>query len=79
MATKKTAAANEIHIKEEPREEEYFRRTQATEILPPELNVTVKDGFRFGIGFILASLIFYIIVAVGVIVLIKAAPLLNLH
>lgn len=69
--------ANEIHIKEAAEAEEFFRRQEDSAVLPPELNITMKDGFRFGIGFILASLIFYALALVGVLVFIKLAPLIN--
>lgn len=71
------AKANEIHIKEAAEAEEYFRRSDDATVLPPELNITMKDGFRFGIGFILASLIFTAVAMVGVILFIKLAPLIN--
>ncbi|MEJ7660479.1 MAG: hypothetical protein WKG07_13125 [Hymenobacter sp.] len=47
-------------------------------MLPPEVNMTVKDGFRFGIGFILASLIFYVIVLIGVVVIVRFGRLVGL-
>ncbi len=78
MATKKQPKKdNEIRIKENDPGDEYFRRQDDASVLPPELNITVRDGFRFGIGFILASLIFYVILAVGVILLVKLGPLVK--
>lgn len=80
MATQKPAAAkkNEIHIKEDAESEDYFRHHVDTTVLPPEHHITIRDGFRFGIGFILASLIFYVVAVIGVLVVIKVAPLLHL-
>ena len=68
---------NEIRIKEDERDEEYFRKHSDDYVLPPELNMTVKDGFRFGIGFILAMLIFYAIVMVGLILFVRFGRILG--
>lgn len=69
---------NEIRIKEEAgSDEELFRRQADDYVLPPELNMTVKDGFRFGIGFILAMLIFFTIVMVGLILFVRFGRLLG--
>ncbi|HEY8108410.1 MAG TPA: hypothetical protein VIF43_00110 [Patescibacteria group bacterium] len=48
-------------------EEEYFKRHEDPYVLPPELNISIRDGFRFGIGFILAMLIFWSVVMLGAI------------
>jgi hypothetical protein len=78
MATKKPARKDtEIRIREKDNDE-YFRRQEDPYVLPPELNMTVKDGFRFGIGFILAMLIFYVIVTVGLIILLRFGKVINL-
>lgn len=78
MATKKPARKDtEIRIREKDNDE-YFRRQEDSYVLPPELNMTVKDGFRFGIGFILATLIFYVIVTVGLIILLRFGKVINL-
>lgn len=70
---------NEIRIKEDSeRDQEYFRQRSDDYVLPPELNMTIKDGFRFGIGFILAMLIFYAIVMVGLILFVRFGKLVNL-
>lgn len=72
MAKKPSAKPNEIRIKEgETDTEEFFHRQEDPYVLPPELNMTIKDGFRFGIGFILAMLIFYVIVIIGLVILIR--------
>ena len=68
---------SEIRIKEEDRED-YFKQQADPYVLPPELNMTIKDGFRFGIGFVLAMLVFYAIALVGVIILVKFGSLINL-
>lgn len=79
MAQKQAASKpNEIRIKEDTPSEDYFRRTADPYVLPPEVNMTVKDGFRFGIGFILASLIFYVIVLIGVVVIVRFGRLVGL-
>lgn len=79
MAKKQVAPKpNEIRIKEDTPSEDYFRRTADPYILPPEANLTVKDGFRFGIGFILASLIFYVIVLIGVVVIVRFGRVIGL-
>ena len=79
MATRKqpTNKSNEIRIQESAESEDYFRRQADPYVLPPELNMSIKDGFKFGLGFILASLIFYALVLVGIIIFVRVAPLLN--
>lgn len=49
-------------------EDEYFRQKDDPYVLPPELNITIRDGFRFGVGFILAMLIFWAVVMVGIVI-----------
>lgn len=39
--------------------------------------MSIKDGFRFGIGFILAMLIFYAVVIVGLMILVRFGNLIN--
>lgn len=73
--TKKTPAAtpaenNVIRIKETD-EPELFHAQDDPYVLPPELNITVRDGFRFGLGFILAMLIFWTIVGIGAAILVR--------
>ena len=71
MATKKPARKDtEIRIREKD-DEEFFRNQKDPYVLPPELNMTIKDGFRFGIGFILANLIFYVIVGIALILILR--------
>lgn len=65
----------DLRIRE--KDEELFTPQQDSYVLPPELNMSVKDGFRFGIGFILAMLIFYLIVIVGVMILVRFGNLVN--
>lgn len=78
MATKKPARKDtEIRIREKDNDE-YFRNQEDPYVLPPELNMTVKDGFRFGIGFILAMLIFYVIVTVALVILLRFGKVINL-
>lgn len=78
MATKKPARKDaEIRIREKDNDE-YFRRQEDPYVLPPELNMTVKDGFRFGIGFILAMLIFYVIVTIALVILLRFGKVINL-
>ncbi len=74
--TKPAEQHNEIRIKESEKEE-YFRPQQDPYVLPPELNMTIKDGFRFGLGFILAMLLFYALVAAGVAAVLKFGPLIG--
>ena len=78
MARKKTTPqTNEIRIKEDDRRDDDFFEKQADPyVLPPELNMTIKDGFRFGIGFVLAMLVFYVIVLIGVIVFLQLQSIL---
>ena len=66
-----TRAKGDVTIKETDHEEEYFKKPEHDYVLPPELNMTIRDGFRFGIGFILASVLFYLILIVGAILFIK--------
>lgn len=79
MAQKQPAhKPNEIRIKENVLSEDYFRRQADPYVLPPETNMTIKDGFRFGLGFILATLIFYVIVLIGAVVLVRFGGALGL-
>lgn len=72
MAKKRTEPKpEEPVIREGDQPEEYFRPHDDSVVLPPELNITIKDGFRFGIGFILASVVFYVIVIVGIVIVLK--------
>lgn len=66
---------NDLRIREQ--DEELFTQQKDSYVLPPELNMSVKDGFRFGIGFILAMLIFYAVVIVGVMILVRFGHLIN--
>lgn len=66
---------DEIRIKE--KDDDYFRKQDDPTILPPELNMSIRDGFRFGIGFILAMLIFYTVVILGVIIFVRFGNFLN--
>lgn len=77
MARKPTQKDSEIRIREKD-EEEYFRKGSSDPLLPPELNMTVRDGFRFGIGFLLAMAIFWIIVVVGVFILVRIGHVVHL-
>lgn len=71
--------ANEVRIREDDEPaDDYFQRQADPYVLPPELNITIKDGFRFGLGFILASLVFYVIVIIGVIILVRFGGVLNI-
>lgn len=70
-ATKKQAKPNEIHIKENVADDEFFREQRDPYVLPPELNMTVRDGFRFGVGFILAMLLFYTIAGIAIALIIR--------
>ena len=65
----------DIRIRE--KDEELFKQQPDSYVLPPELNMSVKDGFRFGIGFILAMLIFYAVVLVGVMILVRFGNLIH--
>ncbi len=65
----------DLRIREQ--DEELFKPQPGSYVLPPELNMSVKDGFRFGIGFILAMLIFYAVVIVGVMILVRFGHLIN--
>lgn len=65
----------DIRIRE--KDDELFRQQNDPYVLPPELNMSVKDGFRFGLGFILAMLIFYAITIVGVMLLVRFGNLVN--
>ncbi len=62
----KKGKTSDVSVKETP-DEEYFDRQSDPYVLPPELNVSVRDGFRFGIGLILAMLIFWAIAAAGIV------------
>lgn len=76
---KKTPAhkPNEIRIKEEDRrDDDFFDKQTDPYVLPPELNMTIKDGFRFGIGFVLAMLVFYVVVLVGIIIFLQLGKFL---
>lgn len=77
MAKKATTKDSEIRIREKD-EDEYFRRGGDPYVLPPELNMTIKDGFRFGLGFLLAMTVFWIIVAVGTFLLVRLGHVVNL-
>lgn len=77
MAKKPAHKQGEIRIKERD-EDEYFRKGGDPYVLPPELNMTIRDGFRFGIGFILAMMIFFIVLTVGIIVLLRVGKIVNL-
>ncbi|MEX2043553.1 MAG: hypothetical protein WD926_01510 [Patescibacteria group bacterium] len=62
------AKVKETTTRRKDSDEEYFERQDDPYVLPPELNMTIRDGFRFGIGFILAMLIFWSIVMAGAII-----------
>ena len=62
------AKVKETTTRRKDSDEDYFERQDDPYVLPPELNITIRDGFRFGIGFILAMLIFWSIATVGAIV-----------
>lgn len=49
-------------------DDDYFKQQDDPYVLPPELNITIRDGFRLGIGLILAMLIFWAVVMVGVVI-----------
>lgn len=65
----------ETRIRE--KDEEYFDPQSDPYVLPPELNMSIRDGFRFGIGFILATLIFYVVVIVGVVIFVRFSKFLH--
>lgn len=71
------ARKNQPDIQQKPVKDDYFRKQDDPYVLPPELNMSIKDGFRFGIGFILAMLIFYVIVILGVIILVRFGKFIN--
>jgi hypothetical protein len=75
VAKRTPAKSNEVTIKE--KEDDYFHRQDDPYVLPPELNMSIKDGFRFGIGFILAMLIFYALVLVGLIIFVRVAKVIR--
>lgn len=50
------------------KDKELFQRQDDPYVLPPELNISIRDGFRFGVGFILALLIFWAIVMAGLVI-----------
>jgi hypothetical protein len=78
MATKKPARKpTEIRIREKD-DEEFFRNQKDPYVLPPELNMTIKDGFRFGVGFILAMIVFYVIAGLALILLLKVGGGVNI-
>lgn len=78
MATKKPARkAAEIRIREKD-DEEFFHKQKDPYVLPPELNMTIKDGFRFGVGFILAMIVFYVIAGLALILLLKVGGGVNI-
>lgn len=62
------AKVKETTTRRKDSDEEYFKRQDDPYVLPPELNMSIRDGFRFGIGFILAMLIFWAIVMAGAII-----------
>jgi len=73
--TKPRQSKSDLRIRE--KDDEYFRKQDDSYVLPPELNISVKDGFRFGIGFILALLIFYAVTIVGIMVLVRFGNFIN--
>lgn len=62
------AKVKETTTRRKDSDEDYFKRHDDPYVLPPELNVSIRDGFRFGIGFILAMLIFWSIAMAGAII-----------
>lgn len=74
--TKPRSNKSDLRIRE--KDDEYFKKQDDSYVLPPELNMSVRDGFRFGIGFILALLIFYAVVIVGIMILVRFGNLINL-
>ena len=74
-AKRQPAKTSDLRIRE--KDEELFTQQKDPYVLPPELNMSVKDGFRFGIGFILALLIFYAVILVGLMILLRFGNLLN--
>ncbi|MDP4000204.1 MAG: hypothetical protein Q8Q11_02100 [bacterium] len=62
------AKVKETTTRRKDSDEEYFKRHDDPYVLPPELNMTIRDGFRFGIGFVLAMLVFWSIAMVGAII-----------
>lgn len=72
-----TPKRNEIHIREEETEE-YFR-PQDPDVLPAEHRVTIRDGFRFGLGFMLATLVVYVLFIIGAVLVVYLLPSLNIR
>lgn len=76
MAKKQTEPAKNA---ERPADQdEYFRRQSESFVLPPELRMTIRDGFRFGIGFVLAMLVFYVIVIAGLLLFLRLGKAFNI-
>ncbi len=77
MAKTKRRSDNASDLRIREQDEELFKPQHDSYVLPPELNMSVKDGFRFGIGFILATLVFYAVVIVGFIILTRFGNLFH--
>lgn len=74
-AKRRPDKTSDLRIRE--KDEELFKQQADPYVLPPELNMSVKDGFRFGIGFILAMLIFWAVATIGLMILLRFGNLLN--
>jgi hypothetical protein len=72
---KKPQRSADLRIRE--KDEELFKGQDDPYVLPPELNMSIRDGFRFGLGFILAMLVFYTVILVGIIIFVRFGKLLN--
>jgi hypothetical protein len=77
MAKTKRRQAKDSDLRIREKDEELFTQQKDPYVLPPELNMSIKDGFRFGIGFILAMLIFWAVAIVGLMILVRFGNLLN--
>lgn len=77
MAKAKRQPAKSADLRIREKDEELFTQQKDPYVLPPELNMSIKDGFRFGIGFILALLIFWAVAIVGLMILLRFGNLLN--
>ncbi|MSU76337.1 hypothetical protein EXS54_02635 [Patescibacteria group bacterium] len=77
MAKTKQRSNRQADVRIREKDDEYFKKQDDSYVLPPELNMSIKDGFRFGIGFILALLIFYAVVIVGIMILVRFGNLIN--
>lgn len=79
MAKKQSATKASDVAEPKKAEEEYWRRQQDSFVLPPEIRLTIRDGFRFGIGLVLAMLVFYVVAIVGVVLLLRLGPTFNIR